>query len=98
MIEQGLTHLRRGSWATFARSVDGVGEVLYRVSGEGTEHVLAERDGTLTQASLLSGWGHVQVAGEDPDRVARALAELEELFPPPDPSSSHKVNVQFWTY
>ena len=26
------------------------------------------------------------------------MAELKELFPPPDPTSTHKVNVQFWTY
>ena len=27
-----------------------------------------------------------------------SLAELKEMFPPPDPSAAHKVNVQFWTY
>jgi Domain of unknown function (DUF5925)/ATPase family associated with various cellular activities (AAA) len=98
VIDQGLTHLRTGSWATSARSLDAISDVLHRVSGEGSQHVLAQHDGTLTQASLLSGWVHVQVAGEDPERVGRALAELKELFPPPDPSSTHRVNVQFWTY
>jgi hypothetical protein len=98
VIDQGLTHLRTGSWATSARSLDAISDVLHRVSGEGSQHVLTERDGTLTQASLLSGWVHVQVAGRDPAHVGRTLGELKELFPPPDPSSTHRVNVQFWTY
>jgi hypothetical protein len=98
VIDQGLTHLRTGSWATSARSLDAISDVLHRVSGEGSQHVLTERDGTLTQASLLSGWVHVQVAGRDPEHVGRTLGELKELFPPPDPSSTHRVNVQFWTY
>jgi hypothetical protein len=98
VIDQGLTHLRTGSWATSARSLDAISDVLHRVSGEGSQHVLAERNGTLTQASLLSGWVHVQVAGRDPEHVGRTLGELKELFPPPDPSSTHRVNVQFWTY
>jgi len=38
------------------------------------------------------------VAGEEPERVAATLADLKAMFPPPDPSSTHKVGVQFWTY
>jgi hypothetical protein len=98
VIERGLAHVEVGSWATSGRSLEEIGEVLHRVSGEGSRHVLAERDGTLLQLGLFSGWVHVEVAGNDPERVAGTLAELKKLFPPPDPSSSHKVNVQFWTY
>src|SRR5919109_2710313 len=98
VIERGLTHVRTAGWATSVRSLDWIGDALHRVSGDGSQNVLAERDGTLTQLGLFSGWVQVQVAGEDPDRVGRTLAELKELFPPPDPSSSHKVSVQFWTY
>jgi hypothetical protein len=98
VIDRGLEHVRTGGWATSARSLDAIGDVLYRVSGEGSHHVLAERDGTLLQLGLFSGWVHVQVAAADAERIARTLAELKALFPPPDPSSSHKVNVQFWTY
>jgi Domain of unknown function (DUF5925) len=98
VIERGLIHVRSGSWATSARSLDAIDEALHRVAGEGSQHLLAERNGTLAQLGLYSGWLHVQVAGDDPDQVAGTLAEIKELFPAPDPSSSHKVNVQFWTY
>ena len=98
VIERGLKHIRTGGWATSARSLDSISAALHRVSGEGSQQVLAERDGTFTRLDLFGGWVQVQVAGDDPDRVDRTLADLKELFPPPDPSSSHKVNVQFWTY
>jgi hypothetical protein len=98
VIEDGLTHVRTGAWATSARSLDSIGDEVHRIVGEGSEHVLAERDGTIALLGLFSGWVQVQVAGGDPDRVGATLAELKELFPPPDPSSSHKVSVQFWTY
>jgi Domain of unknown function (DUF5925)/ATPase family associated with various cellular activities (AAA) len=98
VVDRGLPHVSTAGWATSARSLEPAGESLHRVAGDGGEHMLAERDGTLFHVGLMSGWVHVQVAGENPDRVARTMAELKELFPPPDPSSSHKVNVQFWTY
>src|SRR5262245_835541 len=98
VIEGGIKHVRRDGWATSSRSLDTVGESLHHVSGEGSEAVLAERDGALFCVSLFSGWIHVQLAGDDPAQVAASLGDLKELFPPPDPSSSHKVNVQFWTY
>jgi hypothetical protein len=66
--------------------------------GEGGEQVLAERDGTLLQLSLYSGWTHAQVAGVEAERVQETLKHLKELLPPPDPSSTHRVGVQFWTY
>jgi hypothetical protein len=98
VLERGLAHVRNGSWATSARSLDTIEDAMHRVSGEGSQSVLTERDGTLTHVGLYSGWVQVQIAGDDAGRVERTLIELKELFPPPDPSSSHKVNVQFWTY
>lgn len=98
VIEGALAHVRSGGWATSARSLDSITDALHRVSGEGSHQVLTERDGTLLQLDLFSGWVQVRVAGNDLELVSRVLAELKELFPPPDPSSSHKVNVQFWTY
>jgi Domain of unknown function (DUF5925) len=97
VIEQGLEHVQAGSWPTAARSLESIGDVLHRVSSGGGDYVLANRDGTLVQLGLFSGWIHAQVAGSDPARVAETFAELKALLPPPDPSASHKVNVQFWT-
>jgi hypothetical protein len=98
VIERGLENVASASWPTASRSLDAVKEPFHRASGEGAEHVLAERNGTLIHLSLFSGWVQGWVAGNDADRVAVVIAELKELFPPPDPSSTHKVNVQFWTY
>jgi hypothetical protein len=98
VIERGLTHVRTGGWATSARSLDSIGDALHRVAGDGSQYVLAEHNGTLTQLGLFGGWVQVQVAGDDRDRVIGRLTELKDLFPPPDPSSTHKVSVQFWTY
>ena len=98
VVESGLSQVARGSWATSVRSLDVVGDPLLRVVAEGTEQVLAERDGTLLQLSLYSGWAHAQVAGTEESRVRETLQQLRELLPPPDPSSTHKVGVQFWTY
>jgi hypothetical protein len=98
VIEGGIKHVRRDGWATSRRSLDTIDDVLHRVVGDGTEQVLAEQDGSLFQIALYSGWVHVQVAADDTEQIATTLAGLKERFPPPDPSSSHKVNVQFWTY
>ena len=98
VIERALANVIFASWPTASRSLDPLEEPFHRSSGDGAEHALAERDGTLLQVDLFSGWVSARVAGKDPEQVAAKLAELKELFPPPDPSSTHKVNVQFWTY
>ena len=98
VIERGLERVISASWPTASRSLDPVREPFHRASGDGAEHVLAEQDGTVIALGLFSGWVRAQVAGNDSERVAATLDELKELFPPPDPSSTHKVNVQFWTY
>jgi Domain of unknown function (DUF5925) len=98
VIERGLERVVTASWPTSARSLDPVQQPFHRITGGGAEHVLAERDGTLIGLGLYSGWVQAQVAGNDAERVASLLAELRELFPAPDPASTHKVNVQFWAY
>jgi Domain of unknown function (DUF5925) len=98
VIEGGLAHVATAGWATASRNLNEHGPAIHRVSGEGHEALLAERDDNLVLLSLHSGWVHVQVAGNDADRVSASLLELKELYPAPDPSSTHKVNVQFWTY
>ena len=99
VLERGLQQVATGGWATASRSLDALSaNLLHRVRGEGTDHVIAERDGTLVQLGLYSGWIQAQVAGDDAEQAAAVMAELKDAFPPPDPSSTHKVNVQFWTY
>jgi hypothetical protein len=98
VVERGLEHVAAASWPTASRSLDAIQQTFHRAAGEGAEHVLAERDGSLMQLDLFSGWVHARVAGNEAEHVTATLAELKELLPPPDPSSTHKVNVQFWTY
>jgi Domain of unknown function (DUF5925)/ATPase family associated with various cellular activities (AAA) len=99
VLERGLKQVATGGWATASRSLDGLSAtLLHRVRGEGTDHVVAEHDGTIVQLGLYSGWIQAQVAADDAGRAAAVMVELKETFPPPDPSSTHKVNVQFWTY
>jgi Domain of unknown function (DUF5925) len=98
VVEGGMRQISTASWATSSRSVEKLDNPLLRVVAEGGQQVLAERDGTLIQLGLYSGWAHAQVAGDDAERVATSMAWLKKLFPPPDPGSTHKVGVQFWTY
>jgi hypothetical protein len=98
VVERGLAHVSAASWPTSSRSLDAIAETFHRSSGEGAEHALAERNETLMQVDLFSGWVHARVAGHDAESVAATLAEVKELLPPPDPSSTHRIGVQFWTY
>jgi hypothetical protein len=98
VVECGLEHLATEGWATASRSLAALEQPIHRITGEGTEAVVAARDETLVLLSLYSGWVRAQVAGNDAESVATALADLKELFPPTDPDASHKINVQFWTY
>jgi len=56
VLERGLQQVATGGWATAARSLEGLSaNLLHRVRGEGNDHVIAERDGTLVQLGLYSG-------------------------------------------
>lgn len=98
VVDRGLKQSRFASWATAARSLEPLGEPLHRRSGSGHDSAVLERDGTLLYAGLMGGWIHVQAAAPALDRVEATMTELRRLFPPPDPSSTHRVGVQFWTY
>jgi len=56
VLERGLQQIATGNWATASRSLDLIETPIHHVRGEGTEHVLAECDGTLVQLGLFSGW------------------------------------------
>jgi Domain of unknown function (DUF5925) len=98
VVERGLREVATGSWATSVRSLDVFERPLHRVRGSGSENLIAERDGTLVHVGVFSGWLQAQVAADDAERAASVMHDLRELFPPPNPSSTHKVSVQFWTY
>ena len=98
VIDRGLAEVRSSSWATPARALTPIGEPVHRSSGERGESALYEQDGVLLQASLYNGWVHVRGAGDDRARIDDALARVKEFLPPPDPSSTHRVPVTFWTY
>ena len=93
VVERGLQQVAAASWATASRSLDPVGTPVHRVRGEGSDHVIAERNGTLVHLSIFSGWIQAQVAADDAERAASVLGELKELFPPPDPSSAHSMGA-----
>jgi hypothetical protein len=48
--------------------------------------------------ALSGSWLHAQAAASTEERAAETIEELRQLFPLPDPSSSHEVPVTFWTY
>jgi hypothetical protein len=98
VVERGLKESKLDSWATAAQSLEPLGDPVHRTSGSGHEAALFERDGTLLHVGLSSGWIHVQAAAQELERVDAAIAELKQLFAPPDPTSTQTVPVTFWTY
>jgi hypothetical protein len=98
VVEQAIPLVKMASWATAARSLGPAGKPFHRVSGEGRESVLIERNGVLQELSLFGGWAHARLGGHDEAQLDASLTGLKELLPPPDPSSTHSVNVTFWTY
>lgn len=98
VVERGFKESRLDSWATAAQSLEPLGDPVHRTSGSGHESALFERDGALLHVGLSSGWIHVQAAAAELHTAERTIAELKELFAPPDPTSTQTVPVTFWTY
>jgi hypothetical protein len=98
VVERGLSTVRAQDWTTSASSLDDLGEAVVRVSASDGEQILLERDGTLVFVSLYRRHIYAAAADETRERVDAALAWLRERLPAPDPSATHEVTVNFWTY
>jgi hypothetical protein len=96
--KQGLHEMRAANWPTSVNSLEALGQPLARVSGEGGDRALFENRGVLFEVGIWRFHVNVLVAGRERERVEEVFKRLEELFPPPDPSSSHEVPVTFWMY
>jgi hypothetical protein len=95
---EGLHEVRSANWPTSVKSLEAVGTPVARATSHGGESALFEADGVLYEVSLWGSHVTVVAAGRDREAVTAVVERLEELFPPPDPSSSHEVPVTFWMY
>jgi hypothetical protein len=98
VAQEGLQHVRSGHWPTAATSLEGLGEPVLHASTRDGEGGVYELDGVLVDVSLWGAHVTVAVAANDPGAVTAAFERVEQLFPPPDPSSAHEVPVTFWMY
>jgi Domain of unknown function (DUF5925)/ATPase family associated with various cellular activities (AAA) len=98
VLDEGRNELRTERWATGERSLDALGEPLARATGEEGETRLFERDGALVLLSFHSGFVYSQAAAGDQQVAAKALEQLRELLPAPEPVATQDVPVVFWTY
>jgi len=98
LLQRGLRQLRSDSWATAAHSLSDVGEPLFRASAEGRDSCVFEAGDVLVHVALFNGWVYAEAAGMHHADARAATAALRDKLPPPDPASSHEVNVTFWTY
>jgi hypothetical protein len=99
VLDEGRNELRAEQWATGERSLEALGEPLARSVREGrSETRLFERDGALVLLSFHSGFVYAQAAAGEGGPAAKALEELRELLPPPEPVATQDVPVVFWTY
>jgi hypothetical protein len=97
-LESGLKEVRSEGWATSVPTLESLGEPLIRTSSEAGESGVFERDGTLLEIALWSSHITVTVAAADVTTAKKAVAQLRESFPLPDPSSTHEVPITFWAY
>jgi hypothetical protein len=97
-LERGLGTVRSEDWSTSSTSLEPAGSPELHVSGHQREQALLEHDGALLHLGLFSGHLYVSAAAADRVTVDRVFAWLRERFPAPDPSSTHEINVTFWTY
>jgi hypothetical protein len=94
----GLKELRSESWATSVGSLESLGEPLIRMSSEGGESGLFERDGALLEVGLWGSHITVSVAAAELPAAQAVVSELRDRFPLPDPTSTHEVPITFWAY
>ncbi len=98
VLEAGLPIVRTEAWATSGTSLAPIGEPELRVSAEGHEQALFRLDGEVVHVGVYPGHAYCSVAAADEETALARVRRLRELLPAPDPSSSHDVNVTFWTY
>lgn len=95
---EGLTEIRSANWPTSVKSLEAVGTPIVRSTSHGGESALYETDGVLYEVELWGSHVSITAAGRDPAAVTAVVERLEQVFPPPDPSSAHEVPVTFWMY
>jgi hypothetical protein len=97
-LERELPIVKTEDWTTSATSLDSVGGALLTVATPGGAQLLLERGPTLVFVSLYHGHIYAAAADEAREPVEAALQWLRERLPAPDPSATHEVTVNFWTY
>jgi Domain of unknown function (DUF5925)/ATPase family associated with various cellular activities (AAA) len=95
---EGLHEVRTSDWPTAEKSLEALGTPIARASARGGETALFELDGVLLEVALWGSHVSVSAAGTERAAVDAAVERVEQLFPPPDPSSRHEVPVTFWMY
>ena len=95
---EGLNEIRSANWPTSIKSLEPVGTPILRATTQGGESALYEDNGVLFEVDLWGSHVNVTAAGRDRAAVTAVVERLEQLFPPPDPSSAHEVPVTFWMY
>src|SRR5690242_1087230 len=99
ILEQSLTEVRADGWSTSVRSLEPLGDPAWRVQfGHRHEDALFRRDDTLLHIQLAGSHFSATVAARDVAALDAELERLRTLFPSPDLSSKHEVQVTFWTY
>src|SRR3954452_10025167 len=98
VVEQELQELRFAGWATSLRTLEPLGAPLWRMVTEGHENAVFRRGETLLHVQLAGGHLSASIAARDGAAAEAELARVRELFPAPDLSSRHEVQVTFWTY
>jgi hypothetical protein len=98
LLDDSMREVRADRWATSERSLEVLGEPLFRSAAPSQDTVVASWDGALLYVTLQSGYVYAQVASADEARALSALDEIRERLPAPEPVARHDVPVTFWTY
>ena len=98
VLAEGLKEVRSDGWATSVSDLTALGEPLVRNSSDAGQSAVYERDDVLLQVNLWGSHVSVSAAAREMATAERAIEELRERFPLPDPSSTHEVPITFWAY